>query len=330
MKTRNKWATFRDLNNYQLFNIVQLRQEVLINEKEHPYQELDDQDQCALHLLILLNKDSNDISQSCFDVLIAYVRLQVPKYHGCFEADRIVIAKNYRTAEFKSTIDSCIKEKMLSHRDCDVTEIKAPEEKINWQWLTFSQMSTLNLYRIFQLRSKNYMEIQKYSYVDPDDKDLEPTLHVLNLKKNDKQEYILAAYARLLFSKTKPHEAEVGRVMVHPDMQRKGLGKKLMKEIGAKLDTENLRARLEISDDEFSGHLEKFYKRSGFKKTGQFYVEFSKKSEFKISEMLRESKTEKCLNIVRNVYSIWRQKVLSKKSEKKDLPCETHTTIPKR
>lgn len=78
--------SFDELNTTELYEILKLREEVFIVEQNCVYQDIDDYDQKAYHLMGLVN-----------DQIQAYVRIFSPgiKYNDC-SIGRVVVRKNQR------------------------------------------------------------------------------------------------------------------------------------------------------------------------------------------------------------------------------------------
>ncbi len=89
---------------------------------------------------------------------------------------------------------------------------------------SFDELSNEELYEVLKLRQIVFVVEQDCPYLDADDKDQE-SKHVL-LYEND----VLIGYARLL-PEGLSYEGftAIGRVVVHPEHRRKGLGSNIMK-----------------------------------------------------------------------------------------------------
>ena len=94
---------------------------------------------------------------------------------------------------------------------------------ITWQCKFFSELTTHELYAIFELRNEVFVVEQNCPYQDCDGKDLEAH-HIMGWDKEK-----LIAYSRLLpEGLSYPGAASIGRVVTSPKARRKGLGKDLM------------------------------------------------------------------------------------------------------
>ncbi len=81
-----KHLKFEDLNLQQLYDILQLRSEVFVIEQDCVYQDIDNYDQVALHV-IAYDKD----------VLVAYARILPPKtYFTEPSIGRIIVKETHR------------------------------------------------------------------------------------------------------------------------------------------------------------------------------------------------------------------------------------------
>ncbi len=83
-----QWQTFHQLSNVSLYRLMQLRAEVFVVEQQCAYQDLDDKDLSALHLL-----GWNEQQQE----LIAAARVLFPeKIPQPLSFGRVVVAQKYR------------------------------------------------------------------------------------------------------------------------------------------------------------------------------------------------------------------------------------------
>lgn len=104
--------SFDQLSKSQLYKIMALRMAVFCVEQECCYQDLDDEDQEAIHVLL-----SDD------DRLIAYCRIiDIP--NQCFSIGRVVVAKSHRGQKLaniimKQSIDYC--EKIEKHNTIQIS-----------------------------------------------------------------------------------------------------------------------------------------------------------------------------------------------------------------
>ena len=93
---------------------------------------------------------------------------------------------------------------------------------INWTYQHYNELTTANLYRLLELRSKVFVVEQNCVYQDLDYKD-QKSWHLMGWH-NDQ----LVAYVRIIPPGISYDEASIGRVITHPEYRRTGLGKELM------------------------------------------------------------------------------------------------------
>ncbi|WP_055447313.1 GNAT family N-acetyltransferase [Lacinutrix mariniflava] len=85
-----KIKTFQELTTIELYNLLQLRSEVFVVEQECVYQDVDNKDQKALHILGIKNKK-----------IVAYTRLFKPgDYFNLSSIGRVVVAENERQHKY--------------------------------------------------------------------------------------------------------------------------------------------------------------------------------------------------------------------------------------
>lgn len=85
-----KTKTFQELTKDELYTILRLRAEVFVVEQNCPYQDVDNKDQKALHILGYKNKQ-----------LIAYTRLFKPNDYFEFSSiGRVVVAQKERKHKY--------------------------------------------------------------------------------------------------------------------------------------------------------------------------------------------------------------------------------------
>lgn len=128
----------------------------------------------------------------------------------------------------------------------------------------FAELSTLELYKIYELRALVFVVEQNCAYQDIDALDLSAE-HVLML-----EEERLVAYARIMKGKSDAPASKIGRVVVHPDFRGQATGKKLMKYC--------IQQALEQSDSKeivisAQSYLLRFYTELGFHVEGEEYLE---------------------------------------------------------
>lgn len=90
-----KWLSFQELTNQELYDVLNLRQEVFVVEQKCIYQDLDNRDQQAMHLLGIKN-----------NTLVAYLRF-FPKetlYTDASSFGRVVVRKSNRGQGFANEL----------------------------------------------------------------------------------------------------------------------------------------------------------------------------------------------------------------------------------
>lgn len=138
---------------------------------------------------------------------------------------------------------------------------------MQWQVLTFTELDTLTLYSLLQLRVDVFVVEQNCPYPELDDKDLHPeTRHVI-LKKGDK----VIAYSRILAPDVSfAGFPGIGRVCISQTARRLGLGKILVEKTLAETATLWPNTDIHISAQ---CYLQRFYQELGFKAASEPYLE---------------------------------------------------------
>jgi len=99
---------FDDLTNSELYKLLKLRVDVFVVEQACPYPEIDDEDQDAIHLLVI---EGNQLA--------AYARILIQKDH--WHIGRIITHKDYRKKGLgKELMTRCI---TYCKEELDCTEI---------------------------------------------------------------------------------------------------------------------------------------------------------------------------------------------------------------
>jgi ElaA protein len=132
---------------------------------------------------------------------------------------------------------------------------------IRWQWKTFDELSTKELYSILRARNEVFI-VEKncpWNEVDGD----EAALHLIGYDNQS----LFVAYARLLCPKNKNEPIHFGRVLVIKEHRGKGIGKQLIQLIFDKIISLGYESNpIEI----LANHTpvtEKLYADFGFKKS---------------------------------------------------------------
>jgi ElaA protein len=135
---------------------------------------------------------------------------------------------------------------------------------MEWHIAPFESLSIHDLYRILQLRQQVFVVEQEAAYQDNDDADME-SIHIWATSQNQ-----TIAYARLIKPGIKYPEASIGRVCVHPDYRRQGLGHQLMSKALAYQKKHFTSQHNRISAQTY---LIAFYRQYGFTIVGDLYFE---------------------------------------------------------
>ncbi|AUC82994.1 GNAT family N-acetyltransferase [Lacinutrix sp. Bg11-31] len=107
-----KVKSFQELTTTELYNLLQLRSEVFVVEQDCVYQDIDNKDQKALHVIGLKNKK-----------IVAYTRLFKPgDYFNLSSIGRVVVDKNERQHKYGYDIMEASIKSIKDHYN--TTEIK--------------------------------------------------------------------------------------------------------------------------------------------------------------------------------------------------------------
>ncbi|MFD2969869.1 GNAT family N-acetyltransferase [Sphingobacterium bambusae] len=136
--------------------------------------------------------------------------------------------------------------------------------EIQWTVKPFSELSALQLYQILQLRIDIFMLEQNCLYPECDNKDLK-AVHLFGMHEEQ-----VVAYARLLPEGISYADLSIGRVVVHADYRKYGLGKELMHRAIAYWASEAPTQAIRISGQLY---LQRFYEDLGFEKVSDVYLE---------------------------------------------------------
>ncbi|MBB1269018.1 GNAT family N-acetyltransferase [Shewanella sp. SR44-3] len=138
---------------------------------------------------------------------------------------------------------------------------------MNWNVVTFSQLTTDSLYELLTLRTDIFVVEQACAYPELDGKDRHPqTLHVLGTDDEGR----LLAYSRLLAPGLSYLQASIGRVAVAKAGRGQGLAQQLMQisiETALKTWPE---AGIQIGAQEYLSH---FYQGLNFVVNSEVYLE---------------------------------------------------------
>ena len=129
---------------------------------------------------------------------------------------------------------------------------------------TFTELTTIELYQLLQLRSEVFVVEQDCVYQDIDGKD-QKALHILGFK-NEK----IVAYTRIFKPGDYFNEASIGRVVVAKKERQHKYGYDIMKASVIAIGTHFKVQKIQISAQ---AHLKHFYNNCGFKEFGNPYLE---------------------------------------------------------
>lgn len=135
---------------------------------------------------------------------------------------------------------------------------------MNWKLKKFTELTTEEMYKILQLRSKVFVVEQNCPYLDIDDKD-EKSYHLFC-----KEEGKIVAYLRILEKGLSFDEISIGRVCVAKSFRGKGISREMM-EYAIKFIEQQLGGKaIKI---QAQAYLLGFYGSLGFKAISEEYLE---------------------------------------------------------
>lgn len=138
---------------------------------------------------------------------------------------------------------------------------------IDWRFVPFSALTSLELYEMLQLRSEVFVVEQSCPFQDMDGAD-QKAMHLMGVDRAKGGR--LVAYARCFAAGEKFAEASIGRVVTHMSARGDGIGHVLIKEAIARLLAHWGPQPIRIGAQ---ARLEKFYKQHGFVQNGEPYIE---------------------------------------------------------
>ncbi len=128
----------------------------------------------------------------------------------------------------------------------------------------FRELTSIELYKILQLRSEVFVVEQNCVYQDVDDKD-QKALHVIGYKNNN-----IIAYTRVFKPGDYFLEASIGRVVVKQSERKYNYGHQIVKASIKAIKDNFKETTIKISAQTY---LIKFYNSLGFEKIGKEYLE---------------------------------------------------------
>ena len=139
---------------------------------------------------------------------------------------------------------------------------------ITWQLSTFDDLTTAHLYAILRLRQQVFVVEQQCIYQDCDGLD-QKAHHLLAWDCNGEQSEVVA-YLRILSPRDGSDLPAIGRVVTHPEMRGKGLGKELMSRCLRCIDKLYPQSAITLSAQQY---LTSFYESFGFHIASEGYEE---------------------------------------------------------
>lgn len=133
---------------------------------------------------------------------------------------------------------------------------------MTWKIKRFNELTTTELFQIYQARVNVFIVEQECFYPDVDDKDL-ISIHVFNEQNGQIQAYgrIIPSQEKLMF----------GRILTVKEQRGTGLGKELLTIILKTIDDSFPNQAVEI---QAQAYLQKFYSQFGFEPiNGEIYLD---------------------------------------------------------
>ena len=139
---------------------------------------------------------------------------------------------------------------------------------IDWQLLTFDELTATELYRILRLRQRVFVVEQNCAYLDCDNQDQDA--HHLLAKINNRTSTELIAYLRICPPKISTETPHIGRVICTENVRQNGIGKELVLQGISRCNRLYPDKRIKISAQQY---LLKFYTSLGFRISSPPYDE---------------------------------------------------------
>jgi len=138
---------------------------------------------------------------------------------------------------------------------------------IQWEVMTFQQLTVQQLYDVLQLRVNVFVVEQQCAYRELDEYDRHPeTRHVYGRNEGGQ----LIAYARILSPGLRYPEVNLGRFVVRADSRKQGIGHQLLQAALQKISRFWAQTPIRISAQEY---LQAFYAQYGFIRVSEMYLE---------------------------------------------------------
>ena len=138
---------------------------------------------------------------------------------------------------------------------------------MHWILKEFKDLTLEEFHSILQLRINVFVVEQDCPYPELDDKDKQ-AYHFFAFAEEDPSQII--AYTRIFKPGDYYNEAAIGRVVVHPDHRKDGLGYALMKGSISQIESLFQTKKIKIGAQTY---LKNFYESLGFQKVGKDYLE---------------------------------------------------------
>lgn len=130
-----------------------------------------------------------------------------------------------------------------------------------WHCNSFDELTTLQLFQIYRIRTAVFVVEQNCAYQEVDDKDLQ-ALHLCYQADDE-----ILAYARIIPSESAVH---FGRVLVSESARHTGLGRQLVEKVLAEIRQRWGDKPIHIQAQTY---LQDFYASFGFKTASEQYFE---------------------------------------------------------
>lgn len=135
---------------------------------------------------------------------------------------------------------------------------------IHWHTKAFDELTVDELYNIIQLRVDIFVVEQNCPYSELDGKDK----HCLHIYATSGQQTI--AYARIVPPGLSYSQISIGRVAIHKNYRKEGLGKALIRHTIEKIEEEFGAQDIQIGAQ---CYLKNFYQSFGFNSVSDDYIE---------------------------------------------------------
>ncbi len=138
---------------------------------------------------------------------------------------------------------------------------------IQWEVKTFHQLAVDQLFEVLQLRVNVFVVEQRCAYPELDEYDRHvETGHLFGHDASGQ----LLAYTRILPAGLSFSEVSIGRFVVRQEARGQGVGHQLLRAALDEIQTKWPGHAVRISAQDY---LEKFYKRYGFTRVSEMYLE---------------------------------------------------------